>query len=254
MQLFIAPTADALGRAAAAAAVDILREVLDRQATARLVVATGTSQLATLRHLTAATEIDWRRVDAFHLDEYVGIEPDHPASFVNYLQTHFAAKLPLRSMHFLDGRRDPMLVCGEASTAIAAGPIDLALIGIGENGHLAFNDPPADFVTERPYLVVELDEACRRQQVGEGWFATIEQVPKRAVSMSIHRILQADSIICSVPDERKAIAVQKTVEGPITPNVPASVLQRHANIQLYCDEAAAGLLDQRTRSSATFLT
>jgi glucosamine-6-phosphate deaminase len=190
--------------------------------------------------------VDWNRVTAFHLDEYIGMPITHPASFRKYLKERFVDRLPqpLAAFHYINGEGDGAAECRRLNDIIAAHPIDVAFVGIGENGHLAFNDPPADFETDEPYLVVNLDEACRRQQLGEGWFPTLEDVPQQAISMSIRQILKADTILCSVPDARKAEAVRASLEGPVTPNVPASILQRHESTTVYLDVASAALLSR----------
>ena len=182
----------------------------------------------------------------FHLDEYIGLPATHPASFRKYLQERLIAKTGMSKVHLLDGEHDAEHVCEEVGRAIASAPIDVAFVGIGENAHLAFNDPPADFETERPYLIVSLDEPCRKQQVGEGWFASMADVPKQAISMSVHQILKSQAIICIVPDARKAQAVHASVTGPVSPSVPASILQTHGNTTLYLDTAAASRLPPET--------
>jgi len=234
----------AMGQAAAAEAAELLRSAVADRGHATLVVATGTSQLEVLAALASAGAIDWGRVTIFHLDEYCGLAPDHPASFRRYLRERFFDLLPMKpaAFHWIAADGDPVAECRRLAGVVPAGDFDLVLCGIGENGHLAFNDPPADFAAADPYLVVALDEACRRQQVGEGWFPALAAVPTHAVSMSIPRILAATTIICSVPDDRKAQAVRDTVEGAITPAVPASILQRHADCRLHLDRAAASLL------------
>ena len=178
------------------------------------------------------------------MDEYVGIPVTHPASFRKYLRERFVDRLPVppAAFHFLDGEGDCAAECKRVGEIIESHPIDVAFIGIGENGHLAFNDPPADFETDEPYILVELDEACRRQQLGEGWFPTFEDVPGRAISMSIRQILKSNVIVCTVPDKRKAEAVKKAITGPVTPDVPASILQQHDRATIYLDRAAASLL------------
>jgi glucosamine-6-phosphate deaminase len=186
--------------------------------------------------------VDWKRIELFHLDEYVGLNIDHPASFARYIRDRIVVPTGIPMYHLLDGAGDPQQVVRAASEAISAAPVDLAFVGIGENGHLAFNDPPADFKTEAPYLIVELDRACRAQQVGEGWFAGIDDVPKRAISMSVHQIMQAQSIVCVVPDERKAQAVAAALTGPVTPDVPASILQDHPRVRFFLDDGSAKLL------------
>jgi glucosamine-6-phosphate deaminase len=242
IDIVIQPDRPRMGAYSAKLAAMILRSAIADQGYARIIVATGSSQFEVLESLIAEPGIDWTCIDAFHLDEYVGLGADHPASFCGYLKSRFVDRVPLRSFHYLDGLKDPNSVCLEASASLLRAPIDVAMIGIGENGHLAFNDPPADFETKDAYHVVLLDEACRRQQVGEGWFASLADVPTHAISMTIHQILQSRKIICSVPDERKAIAVRESVEGPTTNLVPGSILKRHPNTTLVLDRAAASLL------------
>ena len=235
-----------MSRAAADDAARILRSTISARGRARIIAATGASQFDFLEALTSAPGIDWSAVEMFHLDEYVGLPIDHPASFRKYLLERLINKTGLTRYHFLDGEGDAAHSAREVGRAITAAPIDVAFVGIGENGHLAFNDPPADFDTREPYLIVTLDEACRRQQVGEGWFATIDDVPKQAISMSIRQILDAREILCIVPDARKAQAVRACLEGPVSPMAPASILQTHAATTVYLDAASASLL----RSSA----
>jgi glucosamine-6-phosphate deaminase len=231
-----------LSVAAAEQASTTLRCAIRDRGRARIVVATGTSQLEFLDALTQARDIDWQRVEMFHLDEYVGLPITHPASFRKYLLEKFIRKAGITQYHLLDGEGDPGEVIRRVGDALRSVPVDVAFAGIGENGHLAFNDPPADFETHEPYLVVQLDEACRRQQVGEGWFADISEVPRQAISMSVHRILQAREIIAVVPDARKAHAVKLCVEGEISPMAPASILRSHPGTTLYLDEASSSLL------------
>lgn len=231
-----------MSRAAAAHAADALKHCLDANGWARIVAATGASQIDFLEALTSAAGIDWSRVEMFHLDEYVGLPITHPASFRRYLLDRVIDRVSLGRYHLLNGEDDPVTVAREVGDALAARPVDVAFVGIGENGHLAFNDPPADFRTDEPYIIVTLDEACRRQQVGEGWFASIGDVPARAISMSVRQILKASEIIAVVPDARKAAAVKASVEGPVSPIAPASILQTHANTTLYLDKDSAALL------------
>jgi glucosamine-6-phosphate deaminase len=178
----------------------------------------------------------------FHLDEYIGLSADHPASFRRYLLERLIRPTGLARHHLLDGEQDPAEVIRSTGDALRSAPIDCAFVGIGENGHLAFNDPPADFDTTEPYLIVQLDEACRRQQVGEGWFASIDEVPERAISISVRQILTSKEIVCVVPDARKADAVKKSLEGPVTADVPASILRTHPNATIYLDAESAALL------------
>jgi glucosamine-6-phosphate deaminase len=244
MNIEIMPDKDQTGKAAAAAGAALVRTAIAQRGMANIIVATGASQFEMFAHLVREPEINWSTVTGFHLDEYVGLAISHPASFRRYLWERFVSRLPLplRAFHYLDAESDPMAECRRASGIIGQHSIDVAFVGIGENGHLAFNDPPADFVTEEPYIVVELDEACRRQQLGEGWFPTLGDVPKQAISMSVPQIMKSRAIICTVPDERKAQAVRNAVKGEVTPRVPASILQRHERCTLFLDEPAASLL------------
>ena len=243
MRLSIHPDLDAMSRAAAGAAAAAIGKAIRERANARIVAATGVSQMAFLDRLVACPDIDWTRVELFHLDEYIGIDADHPASFRRYLLDRLIHRVGLTRYHLLDGRGDATDTAGQIGRQLATAPPDVAFVGIGENGHLAFNDPPADFATELPYIIVTLDEACRRQQVGEGWFATMNDVPTQAISMSVRQILKSREIICVAPEARKARAVKASVEGPISPMMPASILQTHANTTLFLDNAAAALLD-----------
>lgn len=235
-----------LSQAAAEHAAACLRRAIADRGRSRIVVATGTSQLDFLDALTTAEGIDWQRVEMFHLDEYVGLPVTHPASFRKYLLEKFINKVGLSQYQLLDGDGDVPEVIRRVSESLKSAPVDTAFAGIGENGHLAFNDPPADFDTNQPFLVVQLDEACRRQQVGEGWFANISEVPRQAISMSVRRILQAREIIAVVPDARKANAVKLCAEGEITPMAPASILRTHPGVTLYLDRESASLLSPAT--------
>ena len=231
-----------MGAAAAGAGIAKLKEVLTDKGSASIIVATGVSQFDILAIL-AKSDLPWNKKTAFHLDEYVGLPITHGASFRKYLWERFVTQLPLppAAFHFLDGEGDVEAECERVSELISACAIDVAFVGVGENGHLAFNDPPADFETEKPYLVVDLDDACRRQQLGEGWFPDFESVPSRAISMSIRQIMKSGTIICTVPDERKAEAVKNATQGPVTPEVPASILQDHPNCRMFLDTASASL-------------
>jgi glucosamine-6-phosphate deaminase len=231
--------------AAEQASTTVRRAILDR-GRARIIVATGTSQLDFLDALTSAQNIDWQQVEMFHLDEYVGLPITHAASFRKYLLEHLISKSGITQHHFLDGDRDPIEAVRRVGEALRSAPVDVAFAGIGENGHLAFNDPPADFQTEDAYLVVTLDEACRRQQVGEGWFANLSEVPRQAISMSVRQILKAKQIIAVVPDARKAQAVKLCFEGEISPMAPASILRTHPAATVYLDKESAGLLSAAT--------
>jgi glucosamine-6-phosphate deaminase len=234
-----------LGRTAAAHAAESLRACIRSQGSARLVAATGAAQFEFLEALTGTPGIDWSRVELFHLDEYAGLPATHPASFCGYILERIIRKTGITKYHLLDGERDPYEVAKEVSKALDEKPVDIMFAGIGENGHLAFNDPPADFEIEEPYIVVELDQACRQQQVGEGWFATLADVPTKAVSMSVRQVLRAKEILVVVPDKRKAPAVKACLEGEITPMAPASILRQHGNVTLYLDKNSASLLSRK---------
>lgn len=245
MNVITAADKTELGRQAARDGAEKIRAAIAQRERANIIVATGASQFEMLAALLEEPGIAWSRVTAFHLDEYVGLPISHPASFRKYLWERFHRKLllPLAGFHYIDGEAaDPRAECRRVGELIRQHPIDVAFVGIGENGHLAFNDPPADFDTEEPYRVVNLDAACRAQQLGEGWFATIDDVPKQAISMSCRQILKSAAIICSVPDLRKAKAVRDSVKGPVTNRVPASILQRHAQTTIYLDPPSASML------------
>jgi glucosamine-6-phosphate deaminase len=239
---------ETMSRAAAHDAARALREALAARGVARIVAATGASQFAFLDALTAMPHLDWTRVEMFHLDEYVGLSIDHPASFRRYLLERLIRKTGIQHYHFLDGETDAAAVADRVGRELASAPIDVAFVGIGENGHLAFNDPPADFETDRPYLIVALDDACRRQQVGEGWFPSLDEVPSHAISMSVRQILRSREILCIVPDARKAEAVRASLEGEISPIVPASILRTHPNTTVYLDRDSSALLTSASSS------
>ena len=244
MNQIICKNKQTLGETAAAAGATAIRETIRSRGAANIIVATGASQFEMLSALLKEPDIAWDKVTAFHLDEYVGIPITHPASFRQYLWRRFVSQLPLplAAFHYVNGESNPQAECQRLGEIISRHPIDLAFVGIGENGHLAFNDPPADFQTEEPYLVVNLDTDCRRQQMGEGWFKTIDDVPRQAISLSIRQIMKSRCIICSVPDVRKAKAVQTCMEGPVTPQAPSSILQKHPNALVYLDPDSASLL------------
>jgi glucosamine-6-phosphate deaminase len=246
MNIVICGNVKDMGRRAAADAAARLRRTIAERGAANLLVATGASQFEVLAALIAAEGVDWPKITGFHLDEYLGLPASHPASFRRYLKERLVDRVPLGAFHYIDGEADPATECRRVGELIRRHPIDVALVGIGENGHLAFNDPPADFETEEPYIVVKLDDACRRQQFGEGWFPTFDAVPDRAISMSIRQIMKSRVILCSVPDRRKATAVRAALEGPVTPDVPASILQQHPDATIYLDPPAAELLQIAT--------
>ena len=249
MVINISPNPEELGKVAGAAAAELIRKAISENGSANIILATGTSQFQTLNQLVSEPGIDWSKVVMFHLDEYIGLSITHPASFRKYLRERFISKVPaLKAAYLINGETDPKEECQRLGQLISKHPVDVALVGIGENGHLAFNDPPADFETEQPYLVVELDEPCRKQQLGEGWFKSIEEVPRQAISMSVKQIMKSEHIVCSVPDERKATAVKNTLEQKVSNLYPASILQCHPDCTLYLDKASASQLSANTSS------
>jgi len=231
-----------LGQAAADHAARSLRRTLSDQKSARLVAATGASQFEFLDALTSASGIDWSRVEVFHLDEYIGLPSTHPASFRKYLFERLIHKAGITRYHLLDGDGDPHGSVARVGTELQSKPVDILFAGIGENGHLAFNDPPADFQVADPYLIVDLNEECRQQQVNEGWFSNLMDVPRKAISMSVQQIMRSEEIIVVVPDTRKARAVKACLEGEVSPMMPASILRNHRNTTIYLDNDSAALL------------
>lgn len=244
MNVEILDDKQALGRSAAAKGAGFLRKALAEKPEVSIIVATGASQFEMLNALIAEKDIDWSRVTVFHLDEYIGLPSTHPASFRGYLRERLVAHLPtLHEFIEIDGSAtDINAEIMRLSSLISVRDIDVCFAGIGENCHLAFNDPPADFDTKSPYIVVNLDEACRKQQFGEGWFPTLEDVPLQAISMSVQQIMTSKAVILSIPDERKAEAVKNCIEGPVSNLYPASIMQRHENCHIYLDKAAASKL------------
>jgi glucosamine-6-phosphate deaminase len=239
-----------LGRAAAEQAADAIRNAISDRGQARIIAATAASQLEFLDALTKMPGIDWSKVEAFHLDEYIGLPITHPGSFRKMLMEQLVKKTGITRYHLLEGdAADPSAVVRNVGKELGSAPIDIAFLGIGENGHIAFNDPPADFDTEQPYIIVNLDEACRQQQVGEAWFANLSQVPKQAISMSARQILKAKEILAVVPDKRKAQAVKLCFEAQISPMAPASILRRHPNATVYLDTHSASLLGSNLQAA-----
>lgn len=245
MNIHKAATKNKLGEEAARTGAQKIRDAILRQGKANVIVATGASQFEMLSHLTNENEIDWTKVTGFHLDEYVGIPINHSASFRLYLWQRFVSKLPvpIKSFHFIDAEKNPKNECIRLGSIIKEVQIDVAFIGIGENSHIAFNDPPADFETNDPYIIVNLDKDCQQQQLSEGWFKSLDEVPNEAISMSVKQIMKSESIICSVPDERKASAVSGTVTGEVTPSCPASILQNHPDCSLFLDSQSASAIN-----------
>ncbi len=247
MELSLLPDKEALGREAARVGMEAIASALARKREATVVVATGASQFEMLAALTEPSSLDWSRITAFHLDEYVGLPDTHPASFRRYLRERFVEPLGgrVRFVPVEGDAADPHSEAARLGSFIRGREIDVCFAGIGENCHLAFNDPPADFETEEPYIVVALDEACRRQQLGEGWFPSLDAVPKQAISMSIRQMMKAKLLVLSVPDERKSVAVKHAVEGEITPRFPASIIQSHPAAHLFLDPASASRLPSK---------
>lgn len=246
MKIHVAQNPQSLGKSAGTAAAQLIRKAITANGTANIILATGASQFETLNQLISEKDIDWSKISMFHLDEYIGLPVSHPASFRKYLQERFLAKVPpLKAAYLINGETNATEECKRAGELILKHPIDLALVGIGENGHLAFNDPPADFETEAPYIIVNLDEPCRKQQLGEGWFQSLEEVPRQAISMSIKQIMKSEHIICSVPDSRKAEAVKNTLEQQVSNQYPASILQLHPGCNIYLDIFSAAHLSNR---------
>jgi glucosamine-6-phosphate deaminase len=231
-----------LGETAAQDAATLIQQAITSRDVAYVIAATGASQFEFLDALVLH-DIDWQRVEFFHLDEYVGLPETHGASFRRYLTERIIDRIHPKLFYLINGdAADPQAECRRVGELISQQTIDVAFVGIGENGHLAFNDPPADFETQAPYLVVTLDEACRRQQIGEGWFKSLDEVPAQAISMSIQQILKARHILCIVPDQRKAEAVKDCVETDVSPMHPASILQQHPSVKLYLDRESSALL------------
>jgi len=249
MHLRVLEGRDSLGKAAAVQAATAIERAIAANGKARIIGASAASQFEFLEALIGTPGIDWTRVELFHLDEYIGLPKTHPASFCKFLQDRLISKTGIATYHFLDGEKDPADVIRLTNEAISAAPIDVAFVGIGENGHLAFNDPPADFDIEEPYIVVNLDDACRRQQVGEGWFPDFNSVPKQAISMSVKQVLKSKEILAVVPGPKKAQAIQACFDGPISPMAPSSILRTHSNATIYLDLDSAALLSPATLSA-----
>lgn len=243
MQLYIHDTPAALGKAAADRAAALLNDAIAAKGSAVLLLSTGASQFDFFENLVLC-EVDWGKVTMFHLDEYVGLPQSHPASFRRYLNERFVSRVGLGQVFFVDGEGDAGEVTAALAEAIGGVTVDLGVVGIGENGHIAFNDPPADFDTQQPYIVVELDEKCKAQQVREGWFENLDAVPRQAITMSVSRILNCEKIISVVPHAVKAAAVRDTLTLPITPQIPAAALRNHPCWELFLDTASASLLDR----------
>jgi glucosamine-6-phosphate deaminase len=244
MEISVYSSESEMGQAAAGKAATILKRAIADRGHATFVAATGASQFEFLQALISDPEIDWSKTTMYHLDEYIGMADAHPASFRRYLNERLISRVHPGTVHLIQGDApDPQAECARLNRLIADQPVDVAFVGIGENGHLAFNDPPADFDVEDPFIIVELDEACRRQQQGEGWFNTLDEVPQRAISMSIKQIMKSRTITCTVPDQRKAQAVRDCFTGEVSVHHPASILRNHDAAYVFLDEEAAALLE-----------
>ena len=245
MKLIVCQSQKSLGIRSADHAAALINEAIAKKGSARILLSTGASQFPFFDEFITR-DIDWSKVEMFHLDEYVGISAEHPASFNKYLRMRFVDVFHPAKYHLMDGERDPEQTIAEVSAAINEAPIDLGLIGIGENGHIAFNDPPADFDDERAYKVVTLNDACLRQQVREGWFESPEAAFKQAISMTCRQIMKCECIISVVPHAVKAQAIHDTLTCEINENVPATLLKNHKDVTVYCDENSASLTDAET--------
>lgn len=239
--IHVVPTPQELGARAAEAIAKYLTEAIKEQGYARLVLSTGASQFETLEALLSH-EIAWEKVEMFHLDEYANLPESHPASFRKYLKERFVSKVSLKAAYFVNGEGDIEANIAQLTKELRRAPVDVGVIGIGENGHIAFNDPPADFETAEAYKLLTLDERCRKQQVGEGWFATVDEVPQQAISMCVKQIMACRHIVTAVPHGVKAEAVYNTITSPVSPLVPATMLKTHPDWNLFLDDASASRL------------
>ena len=248
MRVKVLQNSDQLGKEAAVFAANILRKVIQERGKARLVLSTGASQFDTLKYLVKQ-DVDWSRVEMFHLDEYVGLLETHPASFRKYLKERFINLINLQRAVLVNGEDDVAATIRFLTREIRQEPLDLALVGIGENGHIAFNDPPADFETKEAYIVVNLDENCKKQQVREGWFPTANDVPKQAISMTVYQIMQSKIIVSCVPNKVKAKAVKMTLENGVTNIIPATILKNHQDVTLFLDKESVSLVNDKLINS-----
>lgn len=242
MKITLSKTPEELGERAATLTATLLNEAIEKNGSARLVLSTGASQFETIAALVKK-DVDWQKVEVFHLDEYVDLPITHPASFRKYLRERFAEKVNVKAMNYVTPDGDIKANIASLTGELRKAPVDVALIGIGENGHIAFNDPPADFDNENAYIIVNLDDKCRHQQLGEGWFPTIDDVPKQAISMTVKEIMKAKAIISAVPHKVKAKAIHDTLTNDLTPYVPATMLKEHSNAYLFVDEESASEVD-----------
>jgi len=249
----LSETTAQMAQKAAGLGAERIRAAISARGQASVILATGASQFEIVAALTFAPDIDWSKVTAFHLDEYIGMPLSHKASFRRYLKERFVDKVTtLKSFVYINGEADDIdAELKRISDEISQHDIDVGFVGIGENGHLAFNDPPADFQTKDPFIVVTLDQPCREQQFNEGWFSSLSDVPTQAISMSVQQILKSKTLICAVPEARKAEALKNAMQGPVSPMCPASVLQSHAGAHVFADAASTALLDEKWLATAT---
>lgn len=244
MKINVLKTSEELGAEAAKFSASVLNQAIAEKGFARLVLSTGASQFETLEALIKQ-KVDWEKVEMFHLDEYVNLSDSHPASFRKYLRDRFVSRVKLKNSFFVDGTGNIEKNIQALTQEIRKSPIDLALVGIGENAHIAFNDPPADFDTQEAYIVVNLDDNCKKQQVREGWFPTVNDVPKQAISMTVYQIMQSKVIVSAVPRGVKAKAIQLMLENDVTPMVPATKLKEHPNVYVYLDSQSSSMADPK---------
>jgi glucosamine-6-phosphate deaminase len=244
MRVNVLENAEALGKAAAAFTAQVMKDAIAKQGRVRLVLSTGASQFETLEAL-AKQNLDWSKVEMFHLDEYVSLSDMHPASFRKYLKERFVDLVPIQQVHYVSGEGNILKNMEKLTIEIKKEPIDIALIGIGENAHIAFNDPPADFETNESYIVVNLDEKCKEQQVREGWFNTVDEVPKQAITMTVHQIMQSKCIVSCVPHKTKANAIRSFFENEVSSSVPATILKTHSDFTLFLDKQSTSETDER---------
>ena len=241
MNIYVTKNPKELGRLAAFRIANLLRETIKEKGSARLLLSTGASQFETISHLVKE-KVNWSKVEMFHLDEYIGLPEKHKASFRAYLKKRFTSKVKLKAAHFINGEGDVNTTIIKLNKEIARSPIDVGVIGIGENAHIAFNDPPADFKTKKSYIIVKLDKKCKQQQVREGWFKSEADVPVTAITISPYAIMKCRHIISSVPFKVKAEAINNTLTKKLSPSVPASILKTHPDWHLYLDTESAGLM------------
>jgi glucosamine-6-phosphate deaminase len=244
MRINVCKNSKELGKDAARYVADLLNEAITTKGKARILLSTGASQFDTLSALVKEN-VCWKKVEMFHLDEYIGLPDTHIASFRKYLKERFINLVPLKKAYLVDGEGDVQKNIQKLTNEIRKEPIDVGLIGIGENAHIAFNDPPADFDTKESYIVVNLDDKCKMQQVREGWFPTENDVPMQAISMTVYQIMQCSAIVSCVPHKVKGEAIKQMVENDVTNKIPATIIKTHPNASLFLDEESAYLLKSR---------